>query len=41
MRKALLRSAELVLGLFLSRAIVEAHGGKIWFDSKTNEGSTL
>ena len=29
------------LGLYLSRVISEAHGGKIWFESKTNEGSTF
>lgn len=29
------------LGLFLSQAIVEAHGGRIWFESKLNEGSTF
>ncbi len=29
------------LGLFLSRAIIEAHGGKIWFESKINQGSTF
>lgn len=29
------------LGLFISKQIVEAHGGKIWADSKENEGSTF
>lgn len=29
------------LGLFLSRAIIEAHGGRIWFDSEMNKGSTF
>ncbi len=29
------------LGLFLSRAIIEAHGGKIWFESQVNRGSTF
>ncbi len=29
------------LGLYLARVIAEAHGGKIWFESKTNEGSTF
>ncbi len=29
------------LGLYLSRVIAETHGGKIWFESKTNQGSTF
>ena len=29
------------LGLFLSRAIIEAHGGRIWFESKINQGSVF
>ena len=29
------------LGLFLSKAIVEAHGGRIWFESQVNKGSTF
>lgn len=29
------------LGLFISKSIVQAHGGKIWFDSKENEGSAF
>ena len=29
------------LGLYISRCIVEAHGGKIWAESKLGEGSTL
>lgn len=29
------------LGLYLARIIAEAHGGKIWFQSKTNLGSTF
>ena len=27
------------LGLYISRCIVEAHGGKIWAESKLGEGS--
>lgn len=29
------------LGLYLSRAIVQAHGGQIWVSSKVDEGSTF
>lgn len=29
------------LGLYLSKAIVEAHGGSLWVRSKENEGSTF
>jgi PAS domain S-box-containing protein len=29
------------LGLFMSRTIIEAHGGKIWFESQINVGSTF
>jgi len=29
------------LGLFIAKNIVEAHNGKIWFESKKNEGSTF
>ncbi len=29
------------LGLFITRNIIEAHGGKIWFESKENKGTTF
>jgi two-component system sensor histidine kinase VicK len=29
------------LGLFISRQIIEAHGGQIWAESKAGEGSTF
>lgn len=29
------------LGLYLSKSIVDAHGGQIWVSSKANEGSTF
>lgn len=29
------------LGLFISKGIISSHGGKIWLDSKPNEGTTV
>jgi signal transduction histidine kinase len=29
------------LGLYIAKSIVEAHGGKIWFESKEKEGTTF
>lgn len=29
------------LGLFISKNIIEAHGGKVWFESKENKGTTF
>jgi len=29
------------LGLFITKNIIEAHGGKVWFESEENKGSTF
>jgi signal transduction histidine kinase len=29
------------LGLFIAKNIVETHGGKIWFESKEDKGTTF
>lgn len=29
------------LGLFIAKNVIEAHGGKIWFESEENKGSTF
>ena len=29
------------LGLFITKNIIEAHGGKIWFESEERKGTTF
>ncbi|OGF28582.1 hypothetical protein A2331_04180 [Candidatus Falkowbacteria bacterium RIFOXYB2_FULL_34_18] len=29
------------LGLYITKAIIEAHGGKLWFESEENKGTTF
>jgi len=29
------------LGLYLSRSIVEAHGGRMWVDTETGKGARI
>ena len=35
------KDGETGLGLYIAKAIVEAHNGKVWFDSAENKGTTF
>ena len=39
--RASTRSSGLGLGLYISRILVEAHGGRIWAESQPGQGSTF
>ncbi|HEX2923307.1 MAG TPA: ATP-binding protein, partial [Chloroflexota bacterium] len=39
--KGTIRKEGLGLGLYIARMLVEAHGGSIWVESRTGEGSSF
>ena len=41
MKKILIVEDDKFLGLFITKNIIEAHGGRIWFESEEGKGTTF